>query len=86
MTAAGWNSEGQLGVGRNTESSSLPMAVPGMGYSLIIVILMDEGRITSLVILLDWQSPSFPVFITGEGTTGYLGNNSTEQKCQRLEQ
>jgi hypothetical protein len=31
VTAAGWNSEGQLGVGRNTESSSLPMAVPGMG-------------------------------------------------------
>jgi hypothetical protein len=30
VTAAGWNSEGQLGVGRNTESSSLPMAVPGM--------------------------------------------------------
>jgi hypothetical protein len=34
VTAAGWNSEGQLGLGRNTESSSLPMAVPGMGYPL----------------------------------------------------
>jgi hypothetical protein len=39
VTAAGWNSEGQLGVGRNTESSSLPLAVPGMGYPLTSYIL-----------------------------------------------
>jgi hypothetical protein len=30
VTAAGWNSEGQLGVGRDTECTSLPLAVPGI--------------------------------------------------------